>query len=333
MQKGLVSIITPCYNTGTIVHRLLDSILIQDYPFVEMYVIDDGSSDNTKSVIKSYIPKFQKKGYRLFYKYQENSGQSVAINNGLKLVNGEYLMWPDSDDFYVKSDIISQMVAKMVEGNFDMGRCRIQFVDEEELHVISIGTQPEIDTYDQFDNIVFNKGGFMFPPVAFILRMEALDDAIPEREIYTEKNAGQNWQIMMPLSYHRNMFFLDMIGASVLARHESHSRGQFSGYEQRIIIEDAYKRTLCGTLNRMPYMPYEEKIKYLTKIELKYLHKKMQLAIGQGKAKDALIFLKDMEKLSNTKQPFFTILFCYFCDCKPVFLILRVIRKIFGLEI
>ena len=115
MQKGLVSIITPCYNTGSIVHRLLDSILEQDYPSVEMFAIDDGSTDNTPDVIKSYIPKFEKKGYRLTYVKQENGGQSSAINNGLKMVSGEYLAWPDSDDFYCVPTAISSLVITLNE--------------------------------------------------------------------------------------------------------------------------------------------------------------------------------------------------------------------------
>ena len=55
MQKELVSIITPCYNTGHLIHRLLESVLIQDYPHVEMLVVDDGSTDKTKDVILSYL--------------------------------------------------------------------------------------------------------------------------------------------------------------------------------------------------------------------------------------------------------------------------------------
>ena len=50
-MNELVSIITPCYNSGGFLHRLLDSILIQNYPFIEMYAVDDGSIDNTKEVI------------------------------------------------------------------------------------------------------------------------------------------------------------------------------------------------------------------------------------------------------------------------------------------
>ena len=87
MSQDLVSILTPCYNTGKYIHRLLDSVLSQTYSAIEMIVVDDGSTDNSKDIIKSYIPKFEARGYELKYLYQENSGQSVAIQKGLHLVN------------------------------------------------------------------------------------------------------------------------------------------------------------------------------------------------------------------------------------------------------
>ena len=49
--KGLVSIITPCYNGETHIFRLLDSVLSQDYPKIEMFVVDDGSKDKTWEII------------------------------------------------------------------------------------------------------------------------------------------------------------------------------------------------------------------------------------------------------------------------------------------
>ena len=65
MQKGLVSLLTPCYNAGHLIHRLLDSVLNQTYPFIEMIVIDDGSTDNSEQVIRSYISRFEERGYIL----------------------------------------------------------------------------------------------------------------------------------------------------------------------------------------------------------------------------------------------------------------------------
>ena len=97
MEVPLISMITPCYNSGSYVHRLLDSVLAQDYPAVEMYAVDDGSTDHTRQVIQTYIPLFEQRGYSLTYVYQEHAGQSEAINKGLKCVKGKYLVWPDSD--------------------------------------------------------------------------------------------------------------------------------------------------------------------------------------------------------------------------------------------
>lgn len=101
MNSKLVSVITPCYNSGKFIHRLLETILEQDYPCLEMYVIDDGSVDNTKEVVKNYITKFDKRGYTLIYIFQENEGQSVAVNRALKSIKRlNIFVWPDSDDFY-----------------------------------------------------------------------------------------------------------------------------------------------------------------------------------------------------------------------------------------
>lgn len=333
MQKGLVSILTPCYNTGHLVHRLLDSVLMQDYPLVEMFCIDDGSTDNTREVVESYIPKFKAKGYMLTYIYQENGGQSTAINNGLKHVNGEFLVWPDSDDFYVKSDIISRMVSKMNEGTYDIGRCRIQYVDETDLYFVSEGRKPISDSYNQFDSIVFGNDGIEYPPVGFILRMSSLDETIPKREIYTEKQAGQNWQLMLPLSYRRKMFFLNEIGASVLVRSDSHSRGQFTGYDKVIEKQDVYRRTILGTFERMPLMMEKEKCEYTNKVEAHYLHIKMQVAVCFGKAKEAVRYMNEEVKLTGNKYHLVNSLICKYCGNRPVVIVLRAIRKLMKLPL
>ena len=88
MKKGLVSVITPCFNTGDYLHWLLDSVLEQTYPYIQMIVVDDGSTDNSRQIIESYVPKFNDRGYSLEYVYQENQGQSAAIQNRAGLCKG-----------------------------------------------------------------------------------------------------------------------------------------------------------------------------------------------------------------------------------------------------
>lgn len=133
MKSNLVSIITPAFNTGKYIGSLLDSVLIQSYPNIEMIVVDDGSTDNTASIIKEYINKFDEKGYTLKYIFQENSGQSQAVSTGLEYINGEYLVWPDSDDFYASSEAIFKMVAQFekLDDSFAMVRTQVSVISDD----------------------------------------------------------------------------------------------------------------------------------------------------------------------------------------------------------
>ena len=72
MKEGLVSIITPCYNGEKYVEKYLNSILNQTYTKIEVIFINDGSTDNTERIVKNFIKRFEKKGIKLIYIYQEN---------------------------------------------------------------------------------------------------------------------------------------------------------------------------------------------------------------------------------------------------------------------
>ena len=75
IEKGLVSVLTPCFNGEKFIDGLLDSILLQDYRKIEFIFVDDGSIDSTGDIITNYKQKFVNKQYRLEYVYQRNKGQ------------------------------------------------------------------------------------------------------------------------------------------------------------------------------------------------------------------------------------------------------------------
>lgn len=109
-MKNLVSIIVPCYNQAQYLSETLDSVLAQSYTNWECIIVNDGSPDNTAEIAKQYCEKDK----RFIYKYQQNSGVSVARNNGISISKGEYIQFIDSDDF-LESDKINQQVRFLIE--------------------------------------------------------------------------------------------------------------------------------------------------------------------------------------------------------------------------
>ncbi|MEZ7506771.1 glycosyltransferase [Flavobacterium sp. Arc2] len=93
----LVSIIIPCYNHGKYLANAIQSVLSQNYPLVEVIVVDDGSIDDTKTVCLEY-PTVK-------YIYQTNFGVSAARNIGIKYANGEFLLFLDADDWLLDNAI------------------------------------------------------------------------------------------------------------------------------------------------------------------------------------------------------------------------------------
>lgn len=91
-----LSIVSPAYNVGQYLPNYFNSIFSQniDVDHLEVILVDDGSTDNTKEVVEDYINKYP----NFIYIYQENQGQSVARNNGLKRATGDLIWYVDSDD-------------------------------------------------------------------------------------------------------------------------------------------------------------------------------------------------------------------------------------------
>jgi glycosyltransferase involved in cell wall biosynthesis len=98
----LVSVIIPAYNRADLVCETIDSVLSQDYPHVEVLVLDDGSTDHTVEVLESY-------GSRISWSTHPNMGETRTVNRGFSLAKGEILTVLSSDDLFLPG-VISKAV-------------------------------------------------------------------------------------------------------------------------------------------------------------------------------------------------------------------------------
>ena len=94
-NKNKVTIIVPVYNAEKHIGKCLESILNQTYKNISIIVINDGSKDNSQSIIEKYKMKYP----NIILINQENSGVSKTRNKAIKLVNTKYVMFIDNDDF------------------------------------------------------------------------------------------------------------------------------------------------------------------------------------------------------------------------------------------
>jgi glycosyltransferase involved in cell wall biosynthesis len=108
----MISIIIPSYNSEKSICRALNSIINQTYNNFEIIIVDDGSTDNTKELIKSFL---ENKTVQYTYIYQKNSGPSSARNNGVINAKGEYIAFLDSDDEWHPQKLEIQI--KVIEEN------------------------------------------------------------------------------------------------------------------------------------------------------------------------------------------------------------------------
>lgn len=98
-KTPLVSVILPTYNRGYVIKKAIDSILGQTYQNWELIIIDDGSTDNTKTTVASSNDK------RIKYFYKKNSGPCAARNFGIARSKGKWITYLDSDDILLPTCI------------------------------------------------------------------------------------------------------------------------------------------------------------------------------------------------------------------------------------
>ncbi len=110
-----ISVIIPVYNSSTYLRKCLDSVVNQTLKDIEIIVINDGSTDDSKNIIEEYTVKYK----NIIFIDQENKGIGKTRNIGIKKATGEYITFVDSDD-YIKENMLEEYYKYAKKHNFDL---------------------------------------------------------------------------------------------------------------------------------------------------------------------------------------------------------------------
>lgn len=221
LVQNLVSLISPFYNAESFLERFLDSVLAQTYTNLQFILVNDGSTDNSNTIVDRFRPELEKKFAEFVYLKQENGGAAAAINLALKYVKGEYLCWADCDDELWPDNIRQKYFYLQHHKEYGMVCCAAKAVDQTTGKVLETLKIPEENRSDNmFLQII--KGIPVYPGV-FMLRTKLLFDKLDNREIYFNREAGQNFQLLLPVAYYNKCGFIDSILYNYYIRPDSHS--------------------------------------------------------------------------------------------------------------
>ncbi|MBE6500578.1 MAG: glycosyltransferase family 2 protein [Methanobrevibacter thaueri] len=118
-----ISIIIPIYNAEKYISRCISSLLNQTMNFdeLEVILIDDNSSDNSKAIIEQYVTKY--KNLKGIYLKNNHGGPSIPRNEGIKIASAKYIMFMDNDDEY-DSKMCETLYNNLISNNADFVSCR-----------------------------------------------------------------------------------------------------------------------------------------------------------------------------------------------------------------
>ena len=294
MVKDLVSIITPCYNGEKVISRLMESVLNQTYKKIEFVLVDDGSTDNTASIVKGYESKFTEQGMIFKYVHQENRGLGGAIDTGLKHFTGEFLCWPDADDYLEEESVFERV--KFLKENPDFGivSSNAYIRNEDDFENPSLLVKELTDKVkqpNQFDLMV--SGNSIFCSGCHMVRTSAFLEVNPERSIYPARRA-QNWQMLLPVYFKFNRYFLDKPLYNYIIYKNSMSAGDDSA-ERLLSRYNEHQEVLFATLKQIEEVQKVDLSKYFKDVADQYAKIRLNVAL---KYKDKQLF---MEEYKNKK--------------------------------
>jgi glycosyltransferase involved in cell wall biosynthesis len=198
-DQPLVSVIVPSYNHAPYIARCIESIVHQSYRHFELIVIDDGSTDDTKTVLAQLQQQ-----YNFTLVFQQNRGVSAVLNRGItEFATGTYLTFCASDDYWAPDKLALQVQFMEQNRFYPMCYGKTWYIDEE--------SKPLHEFMFHNDTL---RGGWIFedillfrihPPVNYLFRTEVFS----EIGLYDETKVAEDYDMNLRIASKYAIGFID----------------------------------------------------------------------------------------------------------------------------
>jgi len=239
-----VSVIITSYNYARFISEAIQSVLDQTYRDFEVIVVDDGSTDDTPSVLDSF-------GDSITCIYQTNKGKSEALNRGIATSRGRYLAFLDSDDCWLPDSLEARLAAFEADPGVGVVYGRALVVDEAGRPLPYTIGAPERYPGETFRSLLY---GVFIPFLTFTVRRECFEQA----GAYFDPSFGttNDWELYLRLSRVCRFRYLDR----PLARYRVHG-SQWSG--NPVVMAEQMTRLIERALSDPDLPPEVERSKHI----------------------------------------------------------------------
>ncbi len=276
-----LGIIIPTYNYGAYLRKAIESALMCG-DFVEVLVVDDGSTDDTQALVKQW----QAEGLNFSYVYQENAGPAVARNKGIEKLESEFFMFLDADDQLCTENIKSVLDALAADPNAGLIIAPHNSIDGEQVKLVSPG-RITLSREENFSNYLINKK-LRMSNGAMIIRANALSSLrFPERF-----RSGEDIPFFASLLANNNALEADYPLVSVVKHSDSLRHNVQHAKDGGEGLVDAVFRGVA--------MP-DWALKYENEYRARHCLSLFRTLFLAGMKKESLVFYKQALKISPKK--------------------------------
>lgn len=230
MDRKKISVIVPVYNSIDCLERCVRSICAQTYPEIEILLIDDGSTDGTDKLCE----RLAAKDTRIRTYHKKNGGASSARNVGLKIAEGAYFGFVDSDD-YVEPYVYEEMVRAMEEGGYSVVQISRDEVDEKGKRLPDICIPPEkewfCDSETFMRELLLHRGDCSFCTKLFPREVFA-------RRRFPEGKLNEDFNLFLEILQEiPGVYILPKQGYHVVCRQDSTTRKKSKDSFSRVFLD------------------------------------------------------------------------------------------------